>query len=43
VLGPEEFWSRFGTGGAPGKETPSRVDVDEWMRYFEDERNRQPK
>jgi hypothetical protein len=39
VLGPAEFWSRFGKGGAPANETP-RVDVDEWMRYFEDERNR---
>jgi hypothetical protein len=40
VLEPGEFWNRFGKAEAAARETP-RVDVDEWMRYFEDERNRE--
>jgi len=39
---PGDFWKRFGAGTrtspAPGSE---RVDVDEWMQWFSDERNRE--
>jgi predicted RNA-binding protein with PIN domain len=41
---PEEFWRRFGAGGehSPGaaRPEPGRVDVDEWMEWFGDEKNR---
>jgi predicted RNA-binding protein with PIN domain len=43
---PREFWSRFGSEGGAKKPAPSkssaepRVDVEEWTRFFEDERNR---
>jgi YacP-like NYN domain len=41
TLRPDEFWDRFGTlAGTPPVET-APVDVEEWMRYFEDERNRE--
>ena len=37
-----DFWKRFGAGTrtspAPGSE---RVDVDDWMQWFSDERNRE--
>jgi hypothetical protein len=39
---PEEFWGRFGRrdpGGGAVKE-PQKIDVEDWLRYFEDERNR---
>ena len=40
-IGPEEFWSRFGRGrAAPTRGDAAKVDVEEWMRYFEDEKNR---
>jgi predicted RNA-binding protein with PIN domain len=39
---PRDFWKRFGAGTrtspAPGGE---RVDVDDWMQWFSDERNRE--
>ena len=40
---PREFWSRF---GAPARTSPAsggdvRVDVDDWMQWFSDERNRE--
>ena len=41
-LSPKEFWSRFGVSErTQPREEPVRVDVDEWMRYFEDEGNRE--
>ena len=43
VLTPDAFWSRFGGSGDPGKPGSSdepRVDVEEWARFFEDEKNR---
>ncbi len=43
ALSPEEFWSRFGSErGAkkPGSTDEPRVDVAEWTRFFEDEKNR---
>ena len=40
---PRDFWNRF---GAPARKPPatgseSRVDVDDWMQWFSDERNRE--
>lgn len=44
VLTPDEFWSRFGSAGEapkkPGSSDEPRVDVDEWTRFFADEKNR---
>ena len=43
VLTPDAFWSRFGGQGEPTQPGPSnepRVDVEEWTRFFEDEKNR---
>lgn len=43
VLTPDAFWSRLRGSGQPGKPGPStepRVDVEEWTRFFEDEKNR---
>ena len=40
---PDEFWARFGPGttaGKPGSSEEPRVDVEEWSRFFADERNR---
>ena len=39
VLDPDAFWSRFGVGPAR-QSSPERVDVAEWLRYFEDDTNR---
>jgi len=42
VCSPEDFFARFGAAGpAPAsREAAGKVDVEEWMRYFEDESNR---
>ena len=42
VSTPQDFFARFGrTAGGPSVPESTRpVDVDEWMRYFEDEGNR---
>lgn len=44
VLSPEEFFGRFGassTRSDPDREDPAaKESVEEWMRYFEDPRNR---
>lgn len=42
VCAPEEFFARFGRapGGPSPPESAGPVDVDAWMRYFEDEGNR---
>ena len=42
VSAPSEFFERFGRGAAAERRAPSAgpVDVEEWTRYFEDERNR---
>jgi hypothetical protein len=38
---PGEFFARFGMGGpAEPDGAAGNVDVDAWMRYFQDERNR---
>jgi predicted RNA-binding protein with PIN domain len=42
AISPSEFWSRFGKGKAPGSPGETgKVDVEEWLRFFEDEKNRQ--
>jgi hypothetical protein len=45
VLAPGAFFERFGArearAGAGGREAVGKVDVDEWMRYFGDESNRE--
>ena len=44
VAAPAEFWRRF---GAPARSMPSsggsetRVDVDDWLKWLSDDRNRQ--
>lgn len=43
VLSPDEFWSRFGGQGErkrPASSNEPRVDVEEWIRFFEDDKNR---
>jgi len=37
---PGAFWERFGRGRAPSSGAPRSVDVQDWVRFFEDERNR---
>lgn len=43
ALTPGEFWARFGPAASAGRPVPPdepRVDVEEWSRFFGDERNR---
>jgi len=41
ALAPADFWSRFGRGGpARPRDDAGAVDVEDWMRYFADEANR---
>lgn len=43
VCPPDEFFARFGAAApsaAAGREPAGKVDVEEWMRYFEDDANR---
>jgi hypothetical protein len=41
ALSPRDFWSRFGASKTPAPGEPSgKVDVDAWLQYFEDEKNR---
>ncbi|MGE5277014.1 MAG: NYN domain-containing protein [Acidobacteriota bacterium] len=40
TLAPEEFWKRFGASSGRDGAPAQTVDVEEWMRYFEDEKNR---
>ena len=45
VSSPEDFFARFGRGAAAaGRPAAAEtVDVDAWLEYFGDERNRDPK
>ncbi|HTD52638.1 MAG TPA: NYN domain-containing protein [Thermoanaerobaculia bacterium] len=36
---PEDFWRRVGTGGGQAQKETT-IDVEDWMKYFEDEGNR---
>ena len=39
---PEDFWRRVGAGGGQAqKQKETAIDVEDWMKYFEDERNRE--
>lgn len=41
ALSVDEFWSRFGAGQRVSpREDASKVDVEDWVKYFEDEKNR---
>lgn len=44
VAPPRDFFARFGAGASAGDDGPrppaTATDVEEWMRYFGDERNR---
>ena len=40
VCAPAEFFRRFGKTGETPAPSPARVDVDDWMKWFEDEGNR---
>jgi hypothetical protein len=41
ALSPGDFWSRFGASKTPERGEPGgKVDVDAWLQYFEDEKNR---
>ncbi len=44
VASPEDFFARFGVAGprgGPAKDAPATTEsVEDWMRYFEDPRNR---
>jgi hypothetical protein len=41
VIAPGEFWKQFGRRKPQeGAREERRVDVDDWMRYFGDEKNR---
>lgn len=42
ALSPGDFWSRFGASrGSAHGDQGGKVDVEEWARYFEDEKNRE--
>jgi hypothetical protein len=43
VTSPHEFWKRFGTPehSSPRPAGETRVDVDDWLRWLSDDRNRQ--
>ena len=43
TLEPAEFWARFGktAAAAPERVGTGRVNVDEWLDYFADPRNRE--
>ena len=43
VTPPADFFARFGAGGdaGGGRVGSPPVDVEDWLRYFEDERNRE--
>jgi hypothetical protein len=41
-LSPGEFWSRFGVSTRSGSpEEAAKVDVEDWLKYFQDENNRE--
>jgi predicted RNA-binding protein with PIN domain len=41
TLSPDKFWSRFGAGQRPSpRDDAAKVDVEDWERYFQDEKNR---
>ncbi len=45
TLAPDEFWAAFGTSSGRKKEGTGRgderIDVEDWLKYFQDESNRE--
>ena len=41
VLAPDVFWQSFGASRPPGEKKDTAVDVEEWMNYFADPKNRE--
>jgi len=42
VISPSAFWARLGQHPASASpRSEEKVDVEEWLRYFEDEKNRE--
>ncbi len=43
VCAPSDFFARFGSGAGRGggERSGQRVDVDDWLRWFADEKNRE--
>jgi hypothetical protein len=41
TLAPDQFWKRFGSPPGNASEKTGTVDVEDWMRYFADEGNRE--
>ena len=37
---PSEFWKRFGAQSPPRRGVETRVDVDDWLEWLSDDRNR---
>ena len=37
---PSEFWKRFGAQSPPRPGVETRVDVDDWLEWLSDDRNR---
>ena len=41
-LSPDEFWNRFGVSTrAESRNDAAKVDVEDWLKYFGDEKNRE--
>ena len=40
TISPDDFWKRFGAASAGAGPAGGPVDVEEWLGYFSDERNR---
>jgi hypothetical protein len=41
VVEPGDFWARVGRPRKPSGKDTGKVDVDDWERYFADEKNRE--
>lgn len=43
AISPPDFWKRFGSTEAPSRRRPAEepVDVEDWLRWFSDESNRE--
>jgi len=40
TLAPQAFWARFGAGSRAKGEDSEEIDAEEWIRFFDDDRNR---
>jgi hypothetical protein len=41
ICAPSEFFARFGSGAGKSEQASERVDVEDWLRWFGDEENRE--